>query len=267
MPGTDSDERWRRQGEIFHRALEKEPGERSAFVEGACGDDQELRREVEALLAGHDRGSPLDASVGAAADALGEETRTLVERPEGGPGPGSVLADRFEISGVLGRGGMGTVYEARDRRLGTTLALKLLRDEIAGSEKARARFLREVNLARKVTHAKACRVYDLIEDGERVFLTMELLEGETLSEHLQRSEQLSLEETGRIVEQVSSALDAAHAVGVVRRDLKPSNVMLVHGSGGVRAVVTDFGLATSQGPPSSLDPGPKLGSDCCRRPK
>ena len=252
MSGRDSDERWRRQFEIFDRALEKEPEERAAFVAEACGDDVELRREIEALLAGHEGRSPLDASVGAVAEALEEETRSLAAR-ERGPGAGTILADRFEIVGLLGRGGMGTVYKARDLRLGATVALKLLCTEVAGSSKARARFLREINLARRVTHPNVCRVYDLVEDDGQVILTMELLDGQTLTDHMQQSGRMNLQEAKEILIQVSAALEAAHNVGVVHRDLKPSNIMLVQGSGKLRAVVTDFGLATSQGPTEGTD--------------
>lgn len=255
MSGPYVDEGWRRQFEIFHLALEKEPAKRSSFLDEVCAGDATLRRDVDALLAGHARGSPLDAGVGAAARAMEEEARARQDRGSAEElEPGTVLAERFEISRPTGTGGMGAVFEAQDLRLGAKVALKLLRDEIAGSEEARARFLREINLARKVTHPNVCRVFDLVEDGARIFLTMEILEGETLSQHLRRVGRLDLEEAGRIVEQVASALDAAHAVGVVHRDLKPSNVMLVPGPGETRAVVTDFGLATTEAPFSSLDP-------------
>ncbi len=159
--------------------------------------------------------------------------------------PGQLLAGRYRIVVGLGRGAVGEVYEAQDLELDERVALKILRPEIAGSDRTLQRFKREIHLARKVTHPNVCRVFDLVYHGELAFLTMELLEGETLADLLARRGRLPPAAALPIVRQVAAALAAAHAVGVVHRDLKSGNVFLVEATGGRRAVVTDFGLAAS----------------------
>jgi len=167
---------------------------------------------------------------------------------------GEVLAARYRVVSFLGRGAVGEVYEAADLELGEPVAIKVLRPEIAGDERVLQRFKREIQLARRVTHPNVCRVYDLIYDlgkaeaGSQplhVFLTMELLRGETLEQRLAREGRLSTAETLPIVGHVAAALSAAHAQGIVHRDLKSGNIFLVPTPAGSRAVVTDFGLAWS----------------------
>jgi serine/threonine protein kinase/formylglycine-generating enzyme required for sulfatase activity len=171
---------------------------------------------------------------------------------------GEVLAQRFQILRFLGRGGMGEVYAAEDRELQERVALKLLLSmrTVSGSPMdpaaALRRFRQEIHMARRVTHPHVCRTYDVFrhrksEREVRVFLTMELLAGETLSARLRREGALPLGTLLPILQQLISALDAAHAAQVVHRDFKGGNVMLVPvaGSDEVRAVVTDFGLAHS----------------------
>ena len=161
-----------------------------------------------------------------------------------------VLAGRFRIVRFIARGGMGDVYEAEDLELRECVALKTVRAEIAGEEHAMDRFKREIHLARKVTHPNVCRTFDLfhhVEGTERItFLTMELLEGETLHQRLQRSGRMDINDALQIVQQMAGALAAAHKAGVIHRDFKSSNVILVPGDAHGRenrAVVTDFGLA------------------------
>jgi tetratricopeptide (TPR) repeat protein len=151
----------------------------------------------------------------------------------------------------IARGGMGELYEARDLQLNELVALKTIRPDIAADERVAQRFRREVQLARKVTHPNICRIFDLFQHqpasgGAAVdFITMELLGGETLAERLKRKGRFTSEQALPIVSQLASALGAAHAVGVVHRDLKTSNVMLLPGdsSSAPRAVITDFGIA------------------------
>jgi serine/threonine protein kinase len=157
--------------------------------------------------------------------------------------PGDVLADRYEIVRLLGRGGMGEVYEVTDHELRTRVALKTIRTD-RPSQLMVVRFRRELYLARQVTHPNVCRVYDLGHHGGQLFLTMELLDGETLTKRLAHG-RLSTAEALPIVRQIASAIDGAHAAGVVHRDLKPGNVVLVAG----RAIVTDFGIAHAAGDP------------------
>ncbi len=249
-PSSSPDRRWHRQWDLFHEALELDPSERKAFLAQAGGDDLELVAEVVALLEAHEDGPtvldrpPPDAVAATVED--GGATRTTQTLAQQGLTPGQVLANRFEIGRLLGRGGMGAVYEATDRELGTRVALKILRPEIASSERAHARFRREITLARRVTHPNACRVFDLFQADGLAFLTMELLDGETLHARLARDGRLDLEEARLITEQIVAALEAVHREGVIHRDLKTSNVMLVADGESTRAVVTDFGLATSR---------------------
>jgi serine/threonine protein kinase/TolB-like protein len=161
-----------------------------------------------------------------------------------------ILAGRFRIVKFIARGGMGDVYEAEDLELRERVALKTVRPEIAGASEAIQRFKREIQLARKVTHPNVCRIFDIFHDqlgsDEITFLTMELLNGETLHQRILRSGKMSPEEALPIIRQMADGLAAAHRAGVIHRDFKSANVMLTDdGRNGQppRAVITDFGLA------------------------
>jgi tetratricopeptide (TPR) repeat protein len=240
---------WEREWSLYRRASELDALEREQYLGEACAGDPELRRQVQQLLAAAEAPSPLFDKPWLA-DLLPDSD----SGPENVP-VGMVLANRFEILGLLARGGMGAVYEAHDRALDARIALKVIEPLMGMDGSVRDRFRREVNLARRVTHPNVCRIFDLVEDGRFLFLTMELLHGESLSERLSRGA-LDEDQTRAISEQIAAALDAAHRVGVIHRDLKPGNVMLVPDSaGGVRAVVTDFGLAIASAP-AERDPHP-----------
>jgi eukaryotic-like serine/threonine-protein kinase len=174
---------------------------------------------------------------------------------------GDLLCERFRVVRFIARGGMGELYEAEDLTLGEHVALKTIRSEVAVHERANQRFRREVQLARKVTHPNICRIFDLFEHrppegtaGAVSFVTMELLHGETLSQHLRRLGPLSVEDARPVVQQMASALAAAHAADVIHRDFKSNNVMLIDAGPGrpPRVVVTDFGLAHLVGDASGL---------------
>jgi eukaryotic-like serine/threonine-protein kinase len=205
---------------------------RPDFLDHACEGDASLRGDVERLL-------NADSS-----------TDTLLYAP--GPRPqfssGTELAGRFTIVRFIASGGMSDVYESIDAQLGERVALKTIRSEIIGQPATLSRFKREIQYAKRVTHPNVCRIYDLgshREDGrEIVFLTMELLEGETLAARL-RTGPLRSDEAIPLALQMAAGLAAAHRVGIIHRDFKTSNVMLVRGSDGRGAVVTDFGLARS----------------------
>jgi serine/threonine-protein kinase len=154
--------------------------------------------------------------------------------------PGAVLAGRYRIHGLLGRGGMGEVYRADDLTLGQNVALKFLPREVEADEGRRARFLNEVKLARQIAHASVCRVYDVGEVDGRRFLSMEYVDGEDLAGLLRRIGRLPREKAVEIARQLCAGLAAAHEQGVLHRDLKPANVMI---DGRGRAKITDFGLA------------------------
>jgi len=184
--------------------------------------------------------------------------------PGAGAGPvepilsaGEGVAERFRVVRFIARGGMGEVYEAEDLELDSRVALKTLSERGAGRSASVERLKREIQLARQVTHPNVCRIFDVVRhrctarDGGQLTLTgltMELLDGSTLSEHLSRNGPLSPAQALPLIRQMAAALEAAHRAGVVHRDFKTSNVILVpvEGSeGGLRAVVTDFGVARS----------------------
>jgi len=154
--------------------------------------------------------------------------------------PGTVLGHRYEIVRLLGEGGMGAVYKAMDKELDRPVALKVIRPELAQNEGILERFKQELLLARQVTHRNVIRIYDLGEAEGTKFITMEFIEGEDLRILLLRTKKLTPEEAVEIIQQVCRALDAAHSVGVIHRDLKPQNIMREKGG---RILVMDFGLA------------------------
>jgi serine/threonine-protein kinase len=176
----------------------------------------------------------------------------------GGFAPGTILADRYRIVALAGRGGMGEVYRADDLKLGQTVALKFLPAGLEHDASARERLLAEVRSARTVSHPNVCRVYDVGEiegsglkaqdsgpeaqaPGERrVFLTMEYIDGEDLASLLRRIGKLPAAKALEVARQLCAGLSAAHDKGLLHRDLKPANVMI---DGRGQARITDFGLA------------------------
>jgi serine/threonine protein kinase len=159
--------------------------------------------------------------------------------------PGHRLGARYAIVRLIGRGGMGEVYEVEDQLLQERVALKTVAAVMSDDERAVRRFKREVLLARRVTHPNVCRIFDLGVDGDVVFLTMELVAGESLRTHLKRQGPLGPARAQPLITQIAGALEAAHAAGVVHRDFKSDNVLVATSPSGMRAVVTDFGLARS----------------------
>jgi predicted Ser/Thr protein kinase len=165
------------------------------------------------------------------ADYLLHESRFL---------PGRLLASRYRIVALLGKGGMGEVYRADDLTLGQAVALKFLPDEAARDEGLLERFRNEVRIARRVSHPNVCRVYDVGDVDGHTFFTMEYVDGEDLASLLRRIGRLPGDKALDIARQLCAGLAAAHGKGVLHRDLKPANIML---DGRGQVVVTDFGLA------------------------
>ena len=179
-------ERWERVKELFEAARERDEPERAPFLDQACAHDPELRREVESLLSGDkNAGSFLQEPVAHVSPAAFAN-----DQPPSTFSPDEIISGRFEIMRFIGRGGMGEVYEARDLKLRERVALKTIRPEIASDPRTLERFRREITTARRVTHPNVCRMYDLEEQQQPEgsgrppisFLTMELLEGETLAD-------------------------------------------------------------------------------------
>ncbi|MBI2687442.1 MAG: protein kinase [Acidobacteria bacterium] len=178
--------------------------------------------------------------------------------------PGSVLGGRFEILQILGQGAMGAVYKARDKELDRFVALKVIRPELANRREILDRFKQELILARQITHRSVVRIFDVgVADGTR-FITMEFVDGRDLQSLMASGVKKSLEEKVNIIQQVCEALDAAHAEGVVHRDLKPQNIM-VNDSG--RAVVMDFGIARSMEQAGATSTGAIIGTPAYMSPE
>ncbi len=224
-------ERWRRIEEICEGALGLEPTERGAYLAAEYGPDEDLRREVEALLA-HE---------GSAEGFLAMPVDAVAARVFAAPPERDLVGQRlgdYDIVARLGAGGMGVVYRAKDRRLGRDVALKVLPAALEVDPARLARFEREARLLATVNHPHIGAIYGFVEaDGIRA-LVLELIEGETLAAVLGRG-RLPVERTLALAAQIADALDHAHRRGVTHRDLKPSNVMLT--KSGVKLL--DFGVA------------------------
>ncbi len=214
------------------------------FLEANCADPA-LRAEVERLLSEHQQaGSFLSNPI------LNLQFESAVA--SGRFQAGELLAGRFNVIRFIASGGMGEVYEAEDIELKAGRAIKIIRPEILNQSNAVARFRREVRLAQQVTHPNVCRVFDIFRHKSEVsgihdvwLVSMELLHGETLADRLKEKGRMTLNEALPLINQMTSALSAAHRAGIVHRDFKPGNVMLVasENEASDRAVVTDFGLA------------------------
>src|SRR5262249_17951352 len=208
-------ERWRQVAQHYHGALERTGLERAAFLDDVCGDDAELRREIEALLGQESSGGePVRAS--AAAEM----------QPGARMGP-------YEVLGLIGAGGMGKVYKARDTRRDRTVAIKVATAEFGD------RFEREARVVASLNHPNICALYDIGPD----YLVMEYIEGTKLSGPLPLGQALEY------AVQIADALDAAHRKGIVHRDLKPGNILVTRS--GVKLL--DFGLAKVANTPESSE--------------
>ncbi|HEX7678050.1 MAG TPA: protein kinase, partial [Thermoanaerobaculia bacterium] len=193
---------WERVREVFQSAVEQPSADRARFVREACGTDHGVRDEVESLLASHDLA----------------ESFIEPETPARSFAPGNIVAGRYRIIRLLGSGGMGEVFEAEDEELHGQVALKIIRPEIASNPRILLRFKREIQLARRVTHPSVCRIYDVshhlsqsdagIADRRIMFVSMELLHGETLAERLRRSGRFTTAEALPIVRQLAAGLAA-----------------------------------------------------------
>ena len=214
---------------LYEEAFALGPEERAAFLDRACADDPDLREELESLLA-----------EGAGAETFMEDVGRLVE-PETAGAPASLvrsLAARYAIEEEVGRGGMAVVYRAQDLRHERKVALKVLRPELAaivGGE----RFLAEIKTTANLQHPNILALFDSGEADGHLFYVMPFVEGESLRTRLDREHQLPIDQAVRIATSMADALDYAHRQGVVHRDIKPDNVLLVEG----KPVIADFGIA------------------------
>jgi serine/threonine-protein kinase len=157
---------------------------------------------------------------------------------------GEVFAGRYEVTAVLGAGGMGAVYQARDRELGRSVALKVMSDVLSRDPLFRSRFRREASSAAAVDHPNVARVWHADAHADELYVVMQLIEGSDLGQELEAQGRLDPARTVRLVGDMAAGLDAVHRAGLVHRDIKPGNILLLNaGSAGERAVLVDFGLA------------------------
>jgi Tol biopolymer transport system component/serine/threonine protein kinase len=233
-----SSERWERVRQVFDSALEREPAQRDAFLTAVCAGDQELRYEVEALLASHQH-----------ARSFGDAPAREPEKEKRALRAGSRLGP-YEVVALIGAGGMGEVYRARDLRLEREVALKVLPTLLSGNPATLERFKREAKAVAALSHPNIMALYDVGRAEGVDFVVAELLEGETLRSRLSRGA-LPWPKAAEIGVSIAQGLAAAHAKGIIHRDLKPDNVFLTSGG---HVKILDFGLARLSPPVSSSQP-------------
>ena len=226
-------ERWRRIEQLYSAAVERAPAEQAIYLREACGEDQELRQEVESLLRNEERGTFLERP------ALEVAARQYVPVPVPIPDLVGRKLGRYQVISRLGGGGMGEVYLARDTRLKRDVALKVLRPESLADPHRTQRFTQEARAASALNHPHIVAIHDIDQIKGVDFMVMEYVPGRTLTEAIGHRG-LPLAEALAYAIQIADALTAAHAAGIVHRDLKPGNIML---NDRRDVKVLDFGLA------------------------
>jgi len=237
---------------IFATALERTGADRDAFLDQACGNNRELRSEIDELLRSYDdAGSFLQQPVAAFSptiaagdfdtvdEGLGEIPLEFL-KPTDRPGCLGTLA-QYEVVDVVGRGGMGIVLRAYDTKLNRVVAIKVMAPELAANAMAVKRFLREARAAAAVSHDHVVTIHAIEEDNRPPFIVMEFIDGQSLQEKIDRTGGVELKEILRIGMQMARGLAAAHEQGLVHRDIKPADILLENGV--ERVKITDFGLA------------------------
>ena len=226
-------ERWQQIDQLFHSVLERESGERAAFLTQACNGDESLRREVESLIGSHEQSDSFIEAPAAdlAAGLLAGKEAKLAAGQAVGP---------YQIESLLGEGGMGEVYLAMDTRLSRRVALKLLPPKFTLDPERVRRFEQEARAASALNHPNIVTIYEIGHDvNSTQFMVTEFVEGHTLRQ-LMNEKPFTLNEALNVAIQVAGALAAAHSAGIVHRDIKPENIML-RADGYVK--ILDFGLA------------------------
>src|SRR5215831_481123 len=239
-------DRWRQIEDLYHAALKRASGERAAFLDAACDRDQDLRQEVESLLA-HDEQA--QRFITSPPDTIAAELLAKAQRPS----PVGSSLGHYQILSLLGKGGMGEVYRARDARLSREVAIKLLPAIFSTDKDRLRRFEQEARAAGMLNHPNVLTIYDIgaasQEDGGAPYIVSELLNGKTLGERL-RGGALPLRRVVDHALQIARGLAAAHEKGIVHRDLKPENLFITKDG---RVKILDFGLAKLKTAPTGLN--------------
>jgi serine/threonine protein kinase len=242
-------ERWQQVEDVLQAALDRPPQERAAYLDEACGNDEELKDEAAQLLTAHDEAGDFIEQPAIATDAR------VLFGDASGVNTGRVIGP-YRIIEELGTGGMGEVYLAQDTRLARLVALKILHSFFASDDERLRRFQREARAASALNHPNILTIHDVGESENIHFIATEFIDGQTLRE-LIPPKGLPLKETLDIITQVASALGAAHAAGIIHRDIKPENIMR-RADGLVK--ILDFGIAklTEVAPSESASEAPTI---------